>query len=275
MTVRRLLVTGGSGYLGGEIVRQAVAAGWAAVGTSHRSPGPVPLDVRDTAAVAALVAALAPACVIHTAYVQDGPDAWATNVDGSAHVATAAAAARARLIHLSTDLVFSGTAGRPYREDDPAEPEIAYGRSKAAAEQAVLAAHPAATVVRTSLIYGGGVLSGHERRILDVVDGRTALAFFTDELRCPVHVADLARAVLALADTPTAGPLHLAGSDGVSRHEFARLVAQANGRPTEQLRTALSADIAPERPRDCRLDCSRAAALLGGPLPGVRTVLGA
>ena len=81
--------------------------------------------------------------------------------------------------------------------------------------------------------------------------------------------------MLALVDTPTAGPLHLAGSDGVSRHEFARLVARANGRPTGHLRTALSAEIAPERPRDCRLDCSRAAALLGGPLPGVRTVLGA
>ena len=53
------------------------------VGTSHRSPGPVPLDVRDRAAVAALVAELRPGCVIHTAYLQDGPDAWATNVEGS------------------------------------------------------------------------------------------------------------------------------------------------------------------------------------------------
>jgi dTDP-4-dehydrorhamnose reductase len=274
VSARRLLVTGGSGYLGGEVVRQAADAGWAAVGTSNRSPGPVPLDVRDAAAVTALVAELRPACVIHTAYLQDGPDAWATNVEGSAHVATAAATAGARLIHLSTDLVFAGTAGRPYREDDPAEPMIAYGRSKAAAEQAVLAGHPGATVVRTSLIYGGAVLSGHEQRILDVVDGRADLAFFTDELRCPVRVGDLARALLALTDTASPGPLHLAGADGVSRYEFACLVAQANGRPTGHVRTALSAEIAPERPRDCRLDCSRAAALLGGPLPGVRTVLG-
>lgn len=274
MSGPRLLVTGGSGYLGGEVVRLAGDAGWAVAGTSHRTPGPLPLDVRDPAAVAALVAELRPGCVIHTAYLQDGPDAWATNVEGSANVATAAAATGTRLIHISTDLVFDGRAGRPYREDDPAEPVIEYGRSKAAAEHAVLRAYPAATVVRTSLIYGGEVLSGHERRVLDVVDGHADLAFFTDELRCPVQVGDLARALLALVHRPVAGPLHLAGADGVSRHEFARLVAAANGRPSDHLRTALSAETAPERPRDCRLDCSRAAALLGGPLPGVRAVLG-
>jgi len=153
-------------------------------------------------------------------------------------------------------------------------PLLEYGRSKAAAERAVAGRHPDATIVRTSLTYGGVGLSGHERRILDVVDGRADLAFFTDELRCPVHVSDLAGAVLALAGVAHAGPLHLAGADGVSRYELACLVATANGRETAHLRTTTSAGMAPERPRDCRLDCSRAAALLGGPLPGVREILG-
>jgi dTDP-4-dehydrorhamnose reductase len=273
VTAPRLLVTGGSGYLGGEVVRRAAGAGWEAVGTCHRTPGPVRLDVRDRDAVAWLVADLRPDCVIHTAYLQDGPDAWATNVTGSQNIALAAAAAGARLVHVSTDLVFDGRAGRPYREDDTAEPVIEYGRSKAAAERAVAAADPGAVVVRTSLIYGGEALSGHERRILDVADGRFYLAFFTDELRCPVRAGDLAQALLALARLPVAGPLHVAGVDGVSRHEFACLVAAANGLPSDTLRTGLSAEIAPERPRDCRLDCARAAALLGAPLPGVRTVL--
>lgn len=273
MTASRLLVTGGSGHLGGEIARRARSAGWDVVGTSFRTPGPVRLDVRDAAKVATLVEAVAPACVVHTAYLQDGPDAWAVNVDGSANVAAAAAARGARLIHLSTDLVFDGRAG-PYTEDDPVNPLLEYGRSKAAAERAVAERHPAATTVRTSLIYGGAGLSGHERRILDVVDGRADLAFFTDELRCPVHVSDLAGAVLALAGLAHAGPLHLAGADGVSRYELACLVAAANGRETAHLRTTTSAGMTPERPRDCRLHCSRAAALLGGPLPGVREILG-
>jgi dTDP-4-dehydrorhamnose reductase len=271
---RRLLVTGGSGHLGGEVVRRARAAGWEAVGTSYRKPGPAPLDVRDAAAVDALVAGVAPDCLVHTAYLQDGPDAWATNVGGSANVAQAAAAQGARLIHLSTDLVFDGRAGRPYTENDAANPLLEYGRAKTAAEAAVAERHPRATIVRTSLIYGGEGLSGHERRILDVVDGRAALAFFTDELRCPVRVADLAGALLELADVAYAGPLHLAGADAVSRYEMACLVATANGRGTAHLRTTTSAGLIPERPRDCRLDCSRAAALLGRRLPGIREVLG-
>ncbi len=133
---------------------------------------------------------------------------------------------------------------------------------------------PRALIVRTSLIYGGETLSGHERRILAVADGGADLAFFTDELRCPVRAGDLADALLRLAETDAAGPLHVAGADGVSRYEFACRVAAANGRPTGQLRKALSAEMAPDRPRDCRLDCSRATAILGAPLPGVREVLG-
>ena len=273
MSPPRLLVTGGSGHLGGEVVRRARDAGWDVVGTSFRTPGAVRLDVRDAAAVEALVVEVAPDCVIHTAYLQDGPDAWATNVAGSANVAGAAAGRGARLIHLSTDLVFDGRAG-PYAEEDAVNPLLDYARSKAAGERAVAERHPQATIVRTSLIYGGEGLSGHERRILDVVDGRTDLAFFTDELRCPVHVSDLAGALLALAGVAHAGPLHLAGVDGVSRYEFACLVAAANGRGTAHLRTTTSAGMQPERPRDCRLDCSRAAALLGRPLPGVRQILG-
>jgi dTDP-4-dehydrorhamnose reductase len=271
---RRLLVTGGSGHLGGEVVRRARAAGWEVLATSYRTPGPAQLDVRDAAAVSSLVTAVAPGCVVHTAYLQDGPDAWATNVDGSANVAEAAAGCGARLLHLSTDLVFDGRAGRPYTEEDAANPLLEYGRAKGEAEAAVAARHPQATIVRTSLIYGGEGLSGHERRILDVVDGRAELAFFTDELRCPVHVADLADALLELAGAAHAGPLHLAGADGVSRYEMACLVAAANGRGTAHLRTATSAGVIPERPRDCRLDCSRAAALLGRRLPGIREILG-
>jgi dTDP-4-dehydrorhamnose reductase len=264
-----LLVTGASGYLGGELLRRRPEA----VGTVHRGDGEVRLDVRDAGAVARVVARVRPECVIHTAYARDGDAAWATNVDGARNVAAAAAAVGAGLIHVSTDVVFAGDAGRPYVEADPPAPVTDYGRAKAAAEAAVRGAHPAASVVRTSLIYGGEAPSGHERTLLDAVDGVIDMAFFTDEIRCPVAVGDLAEAFLELADRELSGPLHVAGADAVSRFELAQLVAAANGRDPALVRGARSADIGSRRPLDCRLDCGLARSLLATRLRGVREVL--
>ena len=265
----RLLVTGGSGYLGAEILRRAPGA----VGTAHTGRADIRLDVRDAAAVAAAVEAVRPVCVIHTAYARSGDAAWETNVAGARNVAAAAAAAGARLVHLSTDVVFGGDAGRPYVEADRPDPLTAYGRSKAAAEDAVRGAHPGAAVVRTSLIYGGDVPSTHERAVLDALNGDSGMEFFTDEIRCPVHVGDLAAALLELAQLRMAGPLHVAGPDAVSRHEFARLAAAAAGHDAELIRGTRSAERPEPRPLDCRLDCSRARGMLETRLRGVRDVL--
>jgi len=265
----RLLVTGGSGYLGGELLRRAPGA----VGTAHTGAGEVRLDVRDAGAVARVVESVRPDAVIHTAYARDGDGAWETNVAGARNVALAAAAAGARLVHVSTDVVFAGDAGRPYVEDDPPRPVTAYGRAKAVAEAAVHAADPGAAVVRTSLIYGGPSPSPHERAVLAAAGGVLDMAFFTDEIRCPVHVSDLADALLELAGLAHAGPLHVAGGDAVSRHGFARLVAEAAGHDPDRLRGARSSDLPERRPLDCRLDCARARTLLTTRLRGVREVL--
>jgi dTDP-4-dehydrorhamnose reductase len=214
-----------------------------------------------------------PHAVIHTAYARRGEGAWETNVTGARNVALAAAAMGARLVHLSTDVVFAGDAGRPYVEADAPRPVTDYGRAKAEAEAAVGLAHPGAAIVRTSLIYGGPSPSPHERAVLAAVDGASGMAFFTDEIRCPVHVSDLAGAVLELAGIPYAGPLHVAGGDAVSRHELATLVAAAGGRDPELVQGTRSADLPEPRPLDCRLDCTRARALLSTRLRGVREVL--
>jgi dTDP-4-dehydrorhamnose reductase len=267
----RLFVTGLGGYLGRAIA--AAAAPEAVVaGTVRASPAPpgtraFALDVRDEAALAAALDEVRPDAVIHTAYVQHGDEMRAVNVDGAAAVARAAAARRLRLVHLSSDAIFGGDLGRALREDDPPDPMTPYGATKAAAEAAVAAAHPAAVLVRTSLIYGGAEPSNHERRALD-----PALTFYSDEIRCPVAAGDLAAAVLELAARDdVAGPLHVAGADAVSRLEFARLVCAANGRDPALVRAGAHP---PDRPGDCALDCARARGLLRTRLRGAREVLG-
>jgi len=247
------------------VVDAAQPSGWEVLGATHTAPGPVQVDVRDAAAVDALVRRFGPGAIVHTAYLQDGPDAEAVTAGGSANVARAAAAAGARLVHLSTDVVFAGRAGRPYTEADRPDPCTAYGRAKALAELEVARACPAAAIVRPSLIVDGRGGSRHEQLALDVAAGRAQLGFFVDEIRCPVHVADLAAALLELAGLEHAGPLHVTGPTAVSRLELARLVT---GR--DDLPSARSADLPQPRPLDCRLDCSRARALLRTRLRGVR-----
>jgi dTDP-4-dehydrorhamnose reductase len=253
-----LFVTGLAGYLGRALATLEPGA----TGISGRAAA----DVRDAAAVAAALDAARPDAVIHTAYVQDGPDARSINVDGSAVVARAARERGLRLVHVSTDVVFSGHLGRPIREDDPPDPVTDYGRTKADAEAAVADAHPEAAIVRTSLIYGGAQPSRHEQLALD-----PSMTFYEDELRCPISVPDLAAALIELAARPEIhGPLHVAGADAVSRLEFARLVVAANGGDPHAVK---GAPRPPDRPGDLRLDCSRAEALLATRPRGVRAVL--
>ncbi len=130
------------------------------------------------------------------------------------------------------------------------------------------AAGPEAVIARTSLIYGGPEPSRHEQVMLEAASGRAPLAFYTDELRCPVAVADLATALLELAGSAFAGTINLVGADAVSRWQFACLVT---GR--DDLPSALSAERADPRPLDCRLDPALARTQIRTRLRGVREVL--
>ena len=246
-----LLVTGASGYLGAELLRRTRA-----VGVSSAD-----VDIRDESAVAELFERLRPETAINAAYRRDDR---AATFDGAVHVAAAAAAVGARLVQVSTDVVFDGEKGEPYVEEDEPTPLTDYGRAKAAAERGALDAHPGALVLRTSLIFGGPEPGPQERLAAD-----PDASFFTDEVRCPIRVADLADALVELARTGLAGVLHVAGADRLSRRDFAELLA---GHP---VRAATSSDSDVVRPRDCSLAIDRARALLRTRLRGAREVLGA
>jgi dTDP-4-dehydrorhamnose reductase len=271
---RPLLVTGATGYLGSELLRRASGRRLAAT-YLRREPPPAPgvewlrLDVRDAAAVRAAVERLRPEAVIHTAYRQEGDGARATNVDGAEAVGRAAAEVGARLVHVSTDVLFDGAKDGPYTEEDEPSPITDYGRAKADGERAVLAAHPGALAVRTSLIYGGAEPSRHERMACDAARGRGGTVFFEDELRSPVVVGELAAALLELTGRDEREILNVAGPDTVSRYEFAFLLAQAHGLSGERILRGWLKCAGLARPANCALDSSRARSLLETRLRGV------
>lgn len=228
----RLLVIGGSGYLGRTLTRQARLAGHEVIATRHAHVPPATdadadwhtVDIRRPAEVAALALDARPDAIINAAYRYSD---WETTADGAAHVALAAATAGARLVHVSSDAVFSGAA-TGYDERCPPDPVTPYGAAKAAAETAVKAITPAAVIARTSLIIGDGD-SSHEKLVHALAVGTRSGVLFTDDVKCPVHVNDLASALLELVAAPRSGVRHVAGPDALSRYELGLLVAARDG----------------------------------------------
>jgi dTDP-4-dehydrorhamnose reductase len=265
----KLLVTGGAGYLGSEVCRQAAERGFEVLATRFRTPppygAPVHLDVRDAAAAQRVLMRHGPEVVVHTAYVQGGPALAETIVRGSRAVAAAAHRSGARLVHLSTDLVFDGEQGAPYTEEAEPRPVMEYGAAKLEAERLVVQAHPGALLVRTSLLYGK---PGPQ----EALALRDDIELYTDEIRCPTRVDELAAALLELAGLGVSGLLHVAAPEAVSRYEFARLLRAAVGADPDGVRGAASPR--GRRARNVALDSSKAAGLLASTLRGVSAAIG-
>ncbi|MER5360702.1 sugar nucleotide-binding protein [Streptomyces sp. NPDC002785] len=270
----KVLVIGGSGFLGTELVRQATAAGHETAATFASRPGRTPgaawhpLDVRDPARVARVITDVAPSVVINAS---SGNSDWEVTADGAIHVALVAVEQGCRLVHVSSDAVFSGVHVH-YDESCLPDPVSPYGAAKAAAETAVRLLVPGAAVARTSLIIGHG-RSVHERMVHALAAGTRDGVLFTDDIRCPVHVEDLAAALWEITLSDTAGVFHLAGPDALSRHDLGALIARREGLDGAQLPAGRRADTSLPGALDVRLDSRATQERLQTRLRGAREFL--
>jgi dTDP-4-dehydrorhamnose reductase len=248
-----MLITGGSGLLGRHLQQSPAIDEWQLI-----APGSGALDIRRRDQVRDFVVGWKLNVIVHLAYRKGDK---ASIVDGSKNIAEAAAACGARLIHLSSDVVFPGRAA-PYSETDGPFPISDYGRMKEEAEKVVVAACPDTLIIRTSLMYGTEIVAPIQTDVRDALAGRSNMAFYTNEIRCPAHAADIAAAIGRLAEKPDVkGPLHIAGPQPLSRAELAAAFATWMGLNPLLLRTEAVADAGLDRPGQLILDCSRAAAL--------------
>lgn len=276
----RLLITGAAGYLGTHLAPLAATRGWTVVGTQHAQaiafPGvtPLPLDLTDAAAVQAAMVAAQPDAIVHTACSNRDPANVQAIVPAARHLAAAAQAAGISLVHVSTDLVFDGE-HPPYADDTPPSPIGAYGRAKVEAEAVVREACPAAAIVRPSLIWSLNPLDKQTGWLVDGLRQGSRVTLFTDEIRCPVHLDDLADLLLALAEQrQVAGPLNAGGAQALSRWELGLRLLNALGLargPNVVPGTVAESGLI--RARNLTLHSRRAQQALGISLRGVDEVL--
>ena len=194
-----VLVIGANGQVGTELRRRASVSVKLCAFDRHA------LDIGDRAAVAAAVTDLRPDVIINAAAFT-GVDAAETaredadrvNRQGPAHLAAAAAAAGAALIHLSTDYVFDGSGRRPYRANDPVAPLGVYGLSKEAGERAVRTTLARHVILRTAWVYAAHGVN-FVRTMLRVGADRDHLRVVDDQRGTPTSAADIADACLAIA----------------------------------------------------------------------------
>lgn len=204
--------------------------------------------------------------------------AFSINRDAAAALADVAWQMNIPFIHISTDYVFDGTKPDAYEESDVPAPLNVYGASKLAGEAAVLAAHPLATVIRTSWVYSP-YGNNFVLTMLRLCEAQPIVRVVQDQCGNPTSALDLASAILQLSGRllthdrrAMAGIFHLAGQGETTWHGFAQtifdLLAHRGIRvPQLEAITSDQYQTVARRPRNSRLDSSKAERVLGIRLP--------
>ena len=282
---KRLFITGGTGFLGGHLLLQAVGE-WE-VFASARSQHPavpcvrwVKMDLADEKGVASGFASAKPDAVIHAGAMSnvdqcemEKEKALAVNAKSSEILARLCEDSGARMVYVSSDMVFDGEKGG-YTETDPVGPVNYYGETKRIAEEQILSRCSRAVCGRSALIYGvpaiGGTSFSHQ--ILKKLEAGVEVKLFNDQFRSPIPVQSLASALLELASSSLTGVLHLGGSERIDRYTFGVRVAELRDYPKSLIQPVAMADVPTKaaRPRDVSMDVSKARAALKTKLPDCR-----
>jgi len=279
LTLRRLLVTGASGFLGWHLCRLSLGK-WQVHGTYHRHPVHLAgatlhaIDLTQRSAVLAWLDQLQPDAIIHTAALSKpnqcelNPDlSHSINVGATQTLAEFCGQRQIPFVFTSTEQVFDGQSA-PYRETDPPHPVNVYGRHKVEAERLIQSIHPWAVICRMPLMYGppGPIAESFVQGFIRTLSDARPLSLFVDEYRTPAY-GDDAAAGLLLALEKGSGILHLGGPERMSRYEFGLLLAQVFDLDPTLIAACRQADVPMAALRPGDLSCRNQRAVALGYLP--------
>jgi dTDP-4-dehydrorhamnose reductase len=277
----KFLVTGALGQLGSEVVRCFRGLGHTVV-----APGKRELNLLRPDQIRQAVTDARPDWVINcAAYTQvdkaesDAATAFRINRDGAEYLAQAVSRSGGRMLHVSTDYVFDGQQDWPYRETDVTKPKSVYGRSKLAGEQAVLAALPAAIVLRTAWVYG---VRGRNfvKTMLRLAATGQELRVVDDQKGTPTAAADIAQAIAGLTNCDTRGVFHFTAAGETTWYGFAVAILDEARQVGFRVRTqsivpisTAEYPVAADRPAYSVLDTAKIQPCLDRPVPAWRDSL--
>jgi dTDP-4-dehydrorhamnose reductase len=264
----RLLLLGATGQVGTELRALPLPKNIEIV-----APAPTDIDLRDSSAIASIIANEPWGVVINAAAYTDVDRAeteeaiaFAVNTEAPARLAAETASRGIPLVHISTDYVFDGRKGAPYVEQDQTAPLNVYGRSKLAGEHAVQTGNQRHIIIRSSWVYSP-YGKNFVRTILRLAAEREQLVIVADQRGCPTAARDLAQACLDIAlrcaserDRAPYGIYHFVGAGEASWFEFASaivdLAADRLGRkPSVVPIRTIDYPTPAVRPADSRLNC--------------------
>ena len=270
----RILILGANGQLGVELVKEFSARGHRVAPFTRRE-----LDITNSSKVDEAFAAHQPEIVLNSAAynqvdVAEKEPLAALQVNALAvrNLALACRRGGAKLVHFSTDYVFDGSAGRPYREDDEPHPLGAYAVSKLAGELYARAYLDNALVIRTCGVFGPAGLNtvrgNFVELMLRLAGGGKPIRVVEDFVASPTYAPALAERTVELLDIKASGIVHLGGGAPISWFDWASMIfAVAKLKPALEPTNEREFPTAARRPRYSALSNTKAEAMGISPMP--------
>lgn len=277
---RKALILGANGLLGQNLVRvfaddyETLAA---AAQSEPRAPRPEvhyhSCDIADRAELKKLVKNFIPNCILNAAAFTDvdgsetkREECWRVNATAVGHLAEAARSIAARVIHVSTDYVFDGTAS-PYNEDSRPQPLGYYGKAKLAGENALATSGANYAIARTMILYGAGenIRANFVTWLIGQLRAGKEVRIVNDQYGNPTLASELAIALRKLAESKQNGVFHLSGAETISRYDFAVQVARVFALNEKLIHPVSTTELgqAAKRPMNSGFDISKAQRELG------------